>query len=185
MLEIFTIVAILLGPIGALWIERYRDKQREERDEKLWVFKTLMGTRGARVSPAHVQALNMIDLVFSHKDSAEKKIVDVWSEYRDHLSKFPTGDGPASESDKSRWYDTGDELLISLLFEMSKAVGHKFDRVQLKNGGYSPRKYSDDENEHWLIRQGILNVLYGKSGIPIYQFAPNGPDKDKVDMSAN
>jgi len=39
----------------------------ERRNRKAWLFHSLMAPRAARVSPEHVQALNMIDLVFYGK----------------------------------------------------------------------------------------------------------------------
>ena len=65
--EVLTILAVILGPILAVQAQKAIERWRERRNRKLWVFKTLMATRGSRLSPNHVQALNMIDLEFSVK----------------------------------------------------------------------------------------------------------------------
>ena len=58
------IIAILIAPFLAVFAQRQIDLWREQRQRKLWVFKTLMATRGRTLSPEHVQALNMIELEF-------------------------------------------------------------------------------------------------------------------------
>ena len=61
------IIAVLLAPLIAVQVQKWLEHHRENRERKLRVFKTLMATRAATVSPDHVQALNMIDLEFSGK----------------------------------------------------------------------------------------------------------------------
>jgi hypothetical protein len=60
-----TIVAIIRGPIIALRIQRTLDEEREVRNRKIEVFKTLMSARPTLMSPTFVHALNMIDLEFT------------------------------------------------------------------------------------------------------------------------
>ena len=79
------ILATLLGPIIAVQVTRYVDNQNEVKGRKLQVFKTLMATRAYTLSPAHVEALNRIDLEFSNDKPSEKKVIEVWKQYLDHL----------------------------------------------------------------------------------------------------
>ena len=59
--EWITISAIIIGPILAVQVQKLIERYKEKNDRKLNIFKTLMATRGARVSFEHVRALNMID----------------------------------------------------------------------------------------------------------------------------
>jgi hypothetical protein len=70
------IVATLVGPIVAVQVTRHLDKQKETRDRKLIIFKTLMATRQYNLSMEHVQSLNSIDLEFSSKKKSEKDVID-------------------------------------------------------------------------------------------------------------
>jgi len=72
------ILAVLASPLIAVQVQKRIEKLRDKRSKKLQIFHTLMSTRGSRLSPAHVGALNMIDSVFSPKRSAEKKVLDAW-----------------------------------------------------------------------------------------------------------
>ncbi len=80
------ILAVLLAPFLAVYVQRKIDASREKKGQKLWIFRTLMATRGNKISLEHVQALNSIDLFFV-KRGKEKKIVEKWAEYLDHLNK--------------------------------------------------------------------------------------------------
>ena len=64
-LALATIVAIILGPIVALWLQRISERRRDQRNRKLVIFKELMATRATRLSPRHVDALNAIEVEFS------------------------------------------------------------------------------------------------------------------------
>jgi hypothetical protein len=78
-------VATILGPIAAVQAQKWIERLRETRERKLHVFYMLMGSRAARTSPEHVQALNLIDLLF--RRNAEKPIIDAWEAYREHLNQ--------------------------------------------------------------------------------------------------
>jgi hypothetical protein len=68
------IIAILIAPFLAVFAQRQIDLWREQRQRKLWVFKTLMATRGRTLSPEHVQALNMIELEFTKRATLKKRV---------------------------------------------------------------------------------------------------------------
>lgn len=59
------ILAVLVAPFLAVFAQKQIELWREQRSRKLWVFKTLMATRGRALSLEHVQALNVIDLEFT------------------------------------------------------------------------------------------------------------------------
>jgi len=162
--EILIIFATVIGPILAVQAQKAIERARERRGRKAWLFQTLMATRAARISPEHVQALNMIDLVFygkrllgvNRRSNAEQAVLDAWKEYLDHLNT------KVEEKDLSVWVAKGDDLFVNLLFEISKDVQFTFDRVQLKKGVYSPVAHGDLEFEQNTNRKLLLKVLSGQ-----------------------
>ena len=62
--DILMILAVLCSPFLAVFVQRKIDLIREKRSHKLWIFRTLMATRGNKISLDHVQALNSIELFF-------------------------------------------------------------------------------------------------------------------------
>ena len=86
--------AVSVAPLLAVQVQKYLEILRERRSRKVNVFQTLMATRAARVSAAHVQALNMIDIEFYgrrifwfvFRTRSEKGILEAWKIYLDHLN---------------------------------------------------------------------------------------------------
>jgi hypothetical protein len=159
------VLATLLGPILAVQAQKAVERARERRSRKSWVFHQLMATRAARVSPEHVQALNMIDLAFygqrvlgiHRRSKSEKAVLDAWREYHDHLST------KADDETLTIWNVKGDELFINVLFAMAEDVGYRFDRVQLKKGAYSPIAHGQLEEQQHALRKLAIDVLAGQS----------------------
>jgi len=125
-----------------------------------------MGTRANRTSGEHVQALNMIDLVFygkrmfgNRRTKSEQTVLDAWKEYHDHLNS------PYDDKSLPVWSANGDELFVNVLFAISRDVGFSFDRVQLKKGAYSPIAHGDFQLEQAAIRKLTVEVLAGRRAI--------------------
>ena len=160
-------VAVILGPILAVQAQKAIESWKEGRQRKLFVFKTLMATRGTPISPRHVEALNMIDLEFSGKDPKEKEVLDAWKLYLNHLYDVPRDyQDPNYQTKLTVWTDKSKDSLIDLLYAMSRALNFTFDKVQLKKA-YTPQAHVDIETEFSLIRKGILDVLYEKKSLPV------------------
>jgi kynureninase len=165
--DLAIVTATLLGPVLAVQAQKAIERIRERRTRKTWIFHTLMATRAARVSAKHVQALNMIDLVFyghrvlgvPRRNRSEQDVLDTWHEYLDHLGT------KANDQNLDLWNVKGEELFINLLFAMATDVGYKFDRVQLKKGAYAPVAHGNLELEQGILRQLALRILSGQQAL--------------------
>ncbi|MFN7308321.1 MAG: DUF6680 family protein [Acetobacteraceae bacterium] len=153
------VIATLLSPLIAVQVTKLLDRRNQAREEQIKIFKTLMATRGLRLDPRHVEALNLIDVVFSSKKRTEIIIRNSWKEYLDHLNKFYHAES---------WISKRDELYANLLHSMATNLRFKFDKVNIKNESYLPQAYSTLEDEHNAIRKGILDVLNGKRNLPMF-----------------
>lgn len=159
-IEIIMIAAVIMGPIGAVQIEKYLQRARDSKNRKEDIFKTLMATRGAVLSYDHVQALNRIDLEFSD-NKKYRKVIDTWKEYFDNLRQRVT------DENITVWSSKNEELLADLLIEMGKALKYNFDKVLIKRNVYSPIGHANIERENQDIRKGIIEVLEGQRVIPM------------------
>ncbi len=162
------IIAIIIGPIMAVQIQKLLERRRQKRQAKEGIFKTLMSTRGTPVSLLHVQALNLIDLEFYGTNKKDKTVVDAWKMYRDHLYNHPNNSQePDYKSKSESWGDKSRDLLTDLLFEMAQSLGYEFDKVHLKRGAYTPQVYGDTEFEQLYLRRKLVALFEGKTAIPI------------------
>ena len=164
------VAAVILGPILAIQAQKLIDAWKQGRERKMWIFKTLMATRGIPVSATHVQALNMIDLEFSGKKVDEKAVLEAWKLYLDHLSDGPRDfQDPDYQSKLNAWSTKSQDCLVDLLYTMGRVLNYDFDKVQLKKGAYTPQGHADIEKS--LIRRGTLDLLYGERALPV-EFIP-------------
>jgi hypothetical protein len=133
--EWMMIAAVLLAPLIAVQVQKWLEGWREKKERKKQIFTTLMATRATRIDPSHVTALNMIDLEFK-----ETSVLEKWREYIDCLAEapeIPTTDSSeeiqqAYKSDLKNWNVRHDDKFIDLLYEMSRVLKYKFDKVHLK-----------------------------------------------------
>jgi hypothetical protein len=168
------ILAVLLAPLIAVQVQKWLEHYREDHERKLNVFKSLMATRAAAVSPVHVQALNMIDLEFDEKKYKNVRLA--WKTYLDHLGNYPNDD----EKTQPVWLDKMADLLAKLLQEMGKSLGYEFDEVHIKKGIYSPVAHGNIEKENNLLRRGLLRLLYGDATLKMdVQSLPIGEEEAK------
>ena len=159
------IIAVLLSPFLAVFAQRCIDIAREKRNHKLWIFRTLMATRGNRLALDHVQALNSIELIYNSKK--DKNIVEKWNEYLDHFSQAPKENNKDYSIRLNSWLEKGDDLLADLLQTMGKSLGYDFDKVKIKRGIYTPRGHGEEQADYFIIRKGLVDILSGKAGFPI------------------
>jgi Family of unknown function (DUF6680) len=169
-----TMVAIVSGPIAAIRIDRFLQKQKESRERKIKLFRELMATRGTRLLPRHVEALNLITVEYSRNDSSEFPVFNAWKNYHAHLNdKIVKGKGESTEAYEARstaWINKQINLLTELLKAMAKHLGYAFDDVEIRDGGYWPQGWTNVEGEQNRVRQLLLEILEGKRAFPVTPF---------------
>jgi hypothetical protein len=168
-LSVVSIFAIYYGPISALKIQRKLDEERETKNRKLQLFKTLVSYRATRLAPAYVQALNLIDVEFTEDNDKEKVVRERWKELRDVYDNYKTTANPEERSA---------DLNASLLAAIGESLGYHFDKVYLRRGGYYPEFLGNVEVEQHSLRRQLLELLdgTGKRKLPIATFEQKFPD---------
>jgi hypothetical protein len=156
-LAVITIVAIAIGPIFALEIQKRLEDHRAARNRKMAIFRKLMTTRATQLSPVHVEALNGIDVEFYATRGPDKKVLDAWRLYIDHL-----GEGHVAGTALDRWVEKKNDLLVDLLYEMAKNLGYDFDKVTIKKNAYHPKGFVEVETEQHALRKAALAVMSGE-----------------------
>jgi FtsZ-binding cell division protein ZapB len=139
-----------------------------------------MATRGAVLSPAHVEALNMIDLEFAGGGKKNEQVRRRWREYLDQLASL-SQDPEQQKEQLPRWAERNRDLLADLLHDMGSAVGYEFDRVQILRGIYTPLGHANFEFETQAIRRLLLEVLIGNRPLPldVRSLPVVGPDSER------
>lgn len=168
------IFVTLAGPILAVQTQKLIERLRENRERKLRIFNILMATRAARLSPGHVEALNMIDIVFHGNRAKDKAVIESWRLYHDHLKHLKE---PYTQEELNSWSEKGNDIFIELLYSMAQALNYDFDRVLLKRGIYTPKAHSENELAQIGIRDSLLKVLSGEQPLPMSVVSFLGQDR--------
>jgi hypothetical protein len=173
---VLTIVAIIAGPILAVQAQKWLERMGKQREEKRRLFLALMATRGRPLVADHVQALNMLDVIFSGKGGMDRAVVEAWREYRDHLNDYPREPAGKEHSDAERaalqsrrdsWSLRSADLLVELLVKMAESLGYHYDRTLLRKGAYIPQGYDEADMSQLVIRRALTEILIGVRPLPI------------------
>jgi len=159
-LGVVSVLAVLISPIFALEVQKRLDDRRASLDRKMTIFRKLMNTRATQMSPAHVEALNGIEVEFYATSGPDKKVLDAWRMYINHLNR-PTGDGEAL----NRWVEAKSGLLIELLYQMAQRLKYDIDKVAIEKNVYHPKGFVEIEAEQHALRKAALAVFSGEQPI--------------------
>jgi|GEM_PF-470263 len=167
------ITATLLGPVLAVQVQKYLERWRDESERRKKIFKTLMATRASRLAPAHIEALNLIDLEFPPARKRFKRVRSAWKAYRTHLGEKV----PEDAQTQAVFYSKRQDLFEDMLYEIGLALGYDFDKTQIGKDAYSTQYHEKMEADALTIRTKLVEVLTGKAAFPmaVVQF-PNDPD---------
>jgi hypothetical protein len=189
--EILTLIALLAGPVAAVIITRYQDDQRQYHGRRMDIFRTLMRTRRAALSPDHIGALNLVEIEFAD----EPTVVRAWKELFTH---FGTAHGHRvdeniegltdqkeierrNEAFAGRLIQERQRLLAKLLHAIAKVLGFKIEQLEIFEGGYTPQFWADIETEQAIIRKFVVDLAYARKVVPMGVIDYRSADKIVAD----
>lgn len=177
-LAVVTIVALILGPVVAVWVARGMDDRRAKNERRMDIFRKLMSTRSNTLSFDHVSALNLVEIEFQDNP----KVVDKWKVYFDDLGtvypkreeeKIFEGLSDAEITRRQGNYDkrvieSRSKLLTELLHEMAQVLGYeKIKVLEILEGSYFPQGWGRIEIQQELMRQYFVDLSLGKRALPV------------------
>jgi hypothetical protein len=168
-MEWLTLLAIIVGPILAVQAEKIIERLREEKRERKFIFLTLMRTRSNILLREHVDALNMIPLVFSKKNPHDTEARRRWELLLSHRSSVI----PTDPTQGREWATRGVTHLTNLLLALAKALHYKFDENDIQRV-YAPRAHETELLENQEARQLLLQLLRGQTALKIEENVRSG-----------
>ncbi len=157
--DIAIVLATFLGPIAAIQAQKIVEARREQQQRRVAIFKTLMATRAAMLSPAHVEAINSIPIEFYGKGNKLKQIGERWKNYLDALSQ-PNPETPT-------WAQNRLEAFNNLLFQISDFLSFSFTALEIKREVYFPTAHAHIQSDQEIIRQGLARLFKGELSLPM------------------
>jgi hypothetical protein len=193
--EILTLIALVGGPVAAVFITRYLDNRRQDMSRRLDVFRTLMRTRRMNLSPDHIGALNLVEIEFAK----DREVLAAWKLLFTHLgtthvrNDYERADGltDRAEIDRRnnafgvRLLQERQSLLAKLLHQMARVLGFKIEQLEIFEGGYTPQFYANVENDQEIMRRFVVDLAMGNKLVPIgvfdYRVMQPPPEAQVVD----
>lgn len=171
------LVVLIVGTIIVYWLTNTLCATFERRKQRLRVFETLVASRGDPLSDNHIQAINVIPVVFNGTDKDDSQIRDALDKYLKHLDRDQDDPSPAEVFNRAKQTE---ELLDNLIFIMSQVLDYKYDKAYL-NMRYYPRFSQCRTNLISLANQALNRLLKEKGqppfpAIPIEQRQDNPKD---------
>lgn len=157
--DLAIISATLFGPVLAVQAQKWLERNRDIRERRLAIFRTLMATRAATISPMHVEALNAVPVEFYGSRGKLKDINEAWKLYLDHH------DDRLQFNDA--WGQKRQDLFLNLLHLLSQFLGYSFSLAQLGRDIYSPKAHGELETEQNIIRRGLVGLFQGEIALPM------------------
>lgn len=167
--DVLMVLSTLVSPFLAVQVSELLRKGAAAKEARERVLHTLMSTRGARLTPEHVSALNRIDLVFpTNKYSA---VSDAWNLYMRHLSQHT----PEAQQALEKLHTESNRLFFAMLKVIAQAVGTPFSDTTLQHNAYYPQGYVFNETQANQLREAALKVMTGEQPIVIKAHADSTP----------
>lgn len=161
--DILSIVAIIFGPVVAVVITRLMDDRNAAKGRRYQVFRDLMRTRAAKLSPAHVDALNLVEIEFNKFP----RVTGAWHRYMENLAAA----NPIDENERSNFNVRREQLFIKLIQEVAKQSGLRtVDITDVMTSNYYPVGWQTEQQEQQQIRQSLIQVLAGNRPLSIKAF---------------
>lgn len=160
------ILATFLGPITAVVITRWTDIRRERRNQRMYVFRTLMRTRKMPVTLDHVMALNLVEVEF-YKCSG---VISIFRELIAHYTNSYGDDKTVEELKAAN--ERAERIKTRMLSAMAAVLNYKYGEIDLFEGGYVPRAWAEELAQQELIKRGLIQVLSGLAPLQVAPFEP-------------
>ena len=163
--DYLTLAALIIIPIVAVVIAQWLQNRSEKRKDKMQIFKTLMTSRIYGWTPDSVNALNIIDIVYSDDNKVRAAWKDLNDKYRvtnpdqQHLKKI-------------------ENAQYKLLEAMSNSLGYK-DKINWETiqNPYMPVGMKQQIEKQTIMQQTYFSAIEGVN--KMVQNQKQNPDDDK------
>ncbi|HET7409031.1 MAG TPA: DUF6680 family protein, partial [Paracoccaceae bacterium] len=158
------VAAIVIGPVAAVLLTIWIERKRLGHERRMNVFRDLMRTRKRILDPAHVSAINLVEIEFFWQK-------DVISSFTNLMHIINEGVGHRNgESGDDYWKRFTEEYarrLTEMLDEMGRTLGYGYKQLEILKGGYNPSMYVDaEERQHKTLRL-FADIYDGRRSLPI------------------
>ena len=171
--DFLTLAALIIIPIVAVVIAQWLQNRSEKRKDKMQIFKTLMTSRIYGWTPDSVNALNIIDIVFSD----DKKVRAAWKDLNDKYRVTNPDQQHLKKIENAQY---------KLLEAMANSLGYKekitWETIQ---NPYMPVGMMQQIETQKIMQQTYFNVINSVNQYVQNQKQNPNTDKSHSDQAEN
>ena len=171
--DYLTLAALIIIPIVAVVIAQWLQNRSEKRKDKMQIFKTLMTSRIYGWTPDSVNALNIIDIVYSD----DKKVRAAWKDLNDKYRVTNPDQQHLKKIENAQY---------KLLEAMANSLGYKekitWETIQ---NPYMPVGMMQQIETQKIMQQTYFNVINSVNQYVQNQKQNPNTDKSNSDQSEN
>ena len=125
--ELITVVALLAGPVLAVFVQIGAERRNQLRDAQTTTFRMLVGTRHLVGDPAYSTAINMTPIDFN-------RVSKVMGSYREYIEAIRYKPTPENSTEHEKVIVARQTRLI---FEMSQYLGYDIPESEIQTNPYA------------------------------------------------
>ena len=166
-LAFLTFLAVLAGPTIGVKIAQKMEDQRQKQQQRMAILASLVRTSQSitsRMSPEHVYALNLIQIVFHD----EEDILEPYKRYINYL-KNPEPNEEFNER-------VANPLRLDLLEALAIKLGYSFGRDELEEFLYAPAGWDQNAINQLEIGDLLRGAVRGEESLRISVVPPKTPN---------
>ncbi|WCL55036.1 DUF6680 family protein [Gimibacter soli] len=164
--EILTLVAILVGPIAAVWVGHHLQDRRETKLRQREILKGLMIGRIDITSGDFLRAINIIEIDFND----DEKIMKSFREFMRVINNNQSSEFP--------------RVFTDLYIRIAESIGLKFDQLDIMQGGYLPGGAAERAALQMETLKFIDALSKGEKVVPVFVVPPANEQPPQLQTTA-
>lgn len=149
-----SIAAALLGPIAAVVITLWWQRNDRDYQRRLAIFQAMMRTRRHQLSPDWVGAFNLVPVEFAN----DRQVIESFNRLLDRYSDSGWRGTPQQVQNARENVDTA---ASELLHRMALSLRINLRGLDLRRA-YAPEGWATDEDQNRALRTGFLQLVGGQ-----------------------
>ncbi len=172
LLQVINVVALVIIPILAIILGRWLQDRAEKRKDKMQIFKTLMIARVYSYTRESVEALNIIDIVFSD----DKSVRDAWAKLYDSYKVVNPDEMHLQKIQQNQY---------KLLESMANTLGYKNEITwETIQNPYIPVGYSNQIKMQESFTKNMTSLTEQMTKMSNSQVINNGNDSNNTNSTS-
>jgi hypothetical protein len=157
--EIITFLAILVGPVLAVFVQLVAERRKQARDQQTHTLRMLVSARHLPADPTYSTAINMVPIDYN-------RVPKVMAAHKSYIEAIMYQ--PSAENADAHWKQVISKQ-TKLIFEMAKHLNYDLPETDIQTSAYAAKGFIERDNlmlDAWRSWQRIAVALESQATPP-------------------